>query len=773
MTGRGHYAGDTIVQGMLRAHFLRSPYARALVHVQDRATVCARPGVHAVITGNDMVSSGVGTMPLHWNFKNTDGSGMFVPDARPLAENEVRFVGQPYAVIVADTDDIAQDAAEELDVTFEELPTLTTMGSALKPGAPAIWPGCHNNTCLHWSAGDAVETESAFSRAAHVVSLELTNHRIAALPIEPRIAAAHYDAGRDHITLTSTCQLPHELQTTLASVLGLSETRIDVVSPDIGGGFGMKSYMYPEDAVICWAARRLGRDVAWINTRGESFQSDAAARDHVTLGEIALDAELNFLALRVSITANMGAYLSQHSPAVPTVYCCYSLPGPYLFKAAYADVRCVFTNTAPVDAYRGAGRSEAVYVTERLIDHAARKLGVDSLALRRQNLAQSHDMPCRTAMGSVLDSGDPVQLLANAARNAGHDTWDIRRKEARNRNRLRGIGMALYAANCGGCTSRDGQEAGALIGSWESARLQVHPSGSSTLYVGSHNHGQGHETAFAQIVSDLVGIDIDDVEVVFGDTRRVQRGLGTFASRSAVICGPATMQACRKVIAKATQHAAALLEAEPENIDLVDGQFRIRGTNHVISFSDVAHAAYTAPVTGPDGLEPGLDETSFYDPEAFTWPMGAHIAEVEIDPETGQTDLIRYVAVDDVGVEINPIIVEGQLHGGIVQGVGQALGEAMIYDDESGQLLSGSFMDYPMPRADTLCGFESNRLNSRCTTNPLGAKGVGEAGTFAAPAAVTNAVLDALAQHGIQSFDMPATPHRVWRALQESHTDRS
>ncbi|MBT6512572.1 MAG: molybdopterin-dependent oxidoreductase, partial [Rhodospirillaceae bacterium] len=610
-------------------------------------------------------------------------------------------------------------------------------------------------------------TQAAFDSAANVVALDLVNHRIAPMAIEPRVSVARYDAGRDHLTLVSSCQLPHEVQRMMAKdVFQVPETRLDVIAPDVGGGFGMKSYIYPEDVITLWAARRLGRDVAWVGDRTEAFLGDSGARDHITSAELALDSEHRFLAMRVGITANMGAYLSQHAAAVPTIYCTFVLPGPYRFDATFVDVRTVFSHSAPLDAYRGAGRSEAVYVTERLIDHAARSLAIDPVELRRHNLVTPEELPYMTALGSRLDSGDAPALLARALERSDQDGFAVRRDAARNEGKLLGRGLAMYAANCGGCSSENARSVGAQVGSWESARLQIHPSGAATLFVGSHNHGQGHETSFAQLVVEKTGLDLDAIEVVFGDTSKVQRGMGTFASRSAVICGPAIGVATERVIEKAKRIAAHLLEASDGDIELVDGRFKIVGTDRSVPFAEVAQAAYTYAGFGEDGREPGLDETGFYDPEDFTYPFGAHIAEVEIDAATGSTRLARYVALDDIGVEINPLIVEGQIHGGVVQGVGQALMEAMLYDNESGQLVTGSFMDYEMPRADGLCAIESERIASRCTTNPLGAKGAGEAGTFAAPAAVTNAVLDAMAMAGVTHFDMPATPLRVWRALQ-------
>jgi len=771
ITGRGRYTGDLIPPGTLRAVFLRSPYAHAGFTIDDLREARQQPGVVAILTGQDMVSDGIGTFPLQWAIPNSDGSDLFVPPMRALAEDAVRFVGQPWAVVIAESDAAAQNAAERVEVSFDERPAAATLAQAMQSDAPLVWPGRPDNTSLTWTNGDRAATEAAFARAAHVVSLELVNHRIAASPIEPRVSMAHYDAGLDHLTLTSSHQLPHELQRAMGQVFGLPETKIDIVAPDVGGGFGMKSYVYPEDVTLLWAARRLGRDVAWIGDRSEALQADAGGRDHIALARLALDADHRFLGLHVSVTANMGAYLSPHAPAVPTVYSTFVLPGAYRLGAAFAEVRTVFSHSASIDAYRGAGRSEAVYMTERLVDKAARELGVDPAELRRRNLIEPAELPYTTAMGNVLESGDAPRLLDTALDRAGPGALEERRAEARARGRLLGQGIASYAASCGGCASEANTSVGALVGNWESARLQVHPSGAATLYVGAHNHGQGHETVFAQLVAQRTGLPLDGIDVVFGDTGRVQRGMGTFASRSAVICGPAVGIACDRVIERARAIAGHLLEAAAMDIVLEDGRFTVTGTDRGVPFAQVAHAAYTMAGFGEDGREPGLDETGFYDPEDFTFPFGTHVAEVEIDPETGAVDLVRYAAVDDIGVEINPMIVEGQIHGGIAQGAGQALWEQMLYDADTGQLVTGSFMDYGMPRADGLCAFHSERIASRCTTNPLGAKGAGEAGTFAAPAAVTNAVLDALAQEGVAQFDMPATPLKVWRALRQASTN--
>jgi len=764
--GLGRYVADLVPGDALRAVFLRSPHAHAGVTVTDCAEALALPGVVAVLTGADMAADGLGPLPTLWSIPEPDGTAMFIPPYPGLASDTVRFVGNAFAMVIAISEAVARDAAELVEVAFEERPAAATLERAAAAGAPTVWPQKPDNTSLLWSNGDAAATQAAFKRADHVVCLGLINTRLAPSPVEPRIAMGRFDAGREHMTLVTSSQCPHEVQAMLArSVFGVPETRLDVIAPDVGGGFGTKAYLYPEEVAVLWAARRLGRDVVWQGDRSEAFLADTHARDHITHARLALDAQGRFLALHVATTANMGAYLSQHAPAVPTVYSTYVLPGPYTFGAVHAEIRNVFSHSAPLDAYRGAGRSEAVYVTERIIDEVARQLGFDPVDLRARNLVRADAMPYVTATGSRLDSGDPPALLEKVCHLAGREGLAARRETAEGSGKLRGFGIAMYAANCGGCASPDNMAVGALGGNWESARLRMHPTGKATLYLGTHNHGQGHETVFSQVVAQMTGLPFDDIDVVFGNTGSVQRGIGTFASRSAVVAGPAAMLAAGKVIAKGRLIAAHLMEAAPVDVEFAEGSFRIAGTDRAVTLAQVAMAAYVPHNYPHETLEPGLDETGFYDPSDFTWPMGAHAAEVEIDPETGHVRLVAYAAVDDFGTVINPMIVAGQLHGGIAQGAGQALWEQVAYDGESGQLLTGSFMDYGMPRCDLMPSITLEQMPTPASTNPLGAKGAGEAGTFAAPAAVMNAVMDALSGAGVTHLDMPATPDRVWHAL--------
>ncbi len=768
ITGHGRYTGDYMVEGELHAVFLRSPFAHAGVTVNAIDDALVAPGVAAVLTGADMAADGLGTIPISWTMHNMDGTEMYVPSHPVLADTTVRYVGEPYAVVIAETVDQAKDAAELIDVTFDERPAVATLAAAAAPDAPAVWPDLPDNVGLRWSNGDRAAAQALFDSAAHVTKLDLINTRLAPTPVEPRIAIGSVEPdGR--LLLVCATQLPHELRRMLATdVFHVPETQMRVVAPDVGGGFGMKCYIYPDEVTVLWAAQRLSGSVRWTSDRSEAFLADHHGRDHLSHAELALDATGRFLAMRVKTAANMGAYLSQHASAVPTVYSTYVLPGPYRFEAVYAEIHTTFTHTVPVNAYRGAGRSEAAYVTERLVDQAAREIGRDPVDLRRQNLIAADDLPYVTAIGARLDSGDPPSLIDRALQLAGHDNLDERRATSKAAGRLRGLGLAVYAASCGNCSSARDDRAGIDTGSWESARLRLHPTGTATLFVGTHSHGQSHETVFAQIVADRLNLGLDQVEVVFGDTDRVQQGLGTFFSRSVVVAGPAVATATERVLAKSKIIAAHMLEVAAADIEFNEGAFRIAGTDREVALADVVLQAYVPHNFPHDELEPGLDEMSFYDPKDFTWPMGAHIAEVEIDPDTGHVHLDRYVAVDDVGQAINPMVVEGQIQGGAVQGIGQALWEEVIYDAESGQLLTGSPMDYGLPRADLVPALVSELLPTFTSTNELGAKGAGEIGTIAAPAAVMNAVMDALGPLGVTHLDMPATPDKVWRAIQKA-----
>ena len=614
--------------------------------------------------------------------------------------------------------------------------------------------------------GDAAAVDKAFAQARHVAKIDLVNNRLVANAMEPRAAIGDFDAGTGDYTLYTTSQNPHVIRLLMgAFVLHLPEHKLRVVAPDVGGGFGSKIYHYAEEALVTWAAGKLKRPVKWTADRSESFISDAQGRDHVTHGELALDADGKFLALRVSTVANLGAYLSTFAPAIPTILYATLLAGTYTTPAIHCDVRAVFTNTVPVDAYRGAGRPEASYLIERLVDIAARETGIDPAELRRRNFVPRDAYPYQTPVALQYDSGDYHTTLAMALKAIDYAGFEQRRQASARVGKLRGIGIATYIEACGIAPSQVAGSLGARAGLFEVAEIRAHPTGSVTVFTGTHSHGQGHETTFAQVAADRLGIPIENVEVVHGDTAKIPFGMGTYGSRSLAVGGAAIVKALDKVVEKGRKIAAHLLEASLDEIEFNQGQFRVAGTNRSKSFAEIAFAAYVPHNYPIETLEPGLDETAFYDPKNFTFPAGAHIAEVEIDPETGIANVVRFVAADDFGRIVNPMIVEGQVHGGLAQGIGQALFEGAFYDSQSGQLLTGSFMDYRMPRADDLPSFEVSTHETLCTHNPLGVKGAGEAGAIGSPAAVINAVVDALSSLGVRHVDMPATPQKLWRTI--------
>ncbi len=761
LTGRGNYIDDMERPGALRAVFLRSPYAHGRITAIETAGAAAMPDVVAVFTAADMAD--LGPLPCGWTVHSKDGAPMAAPPHPVLATDRVRYVGEPVAVVLAETLDAARAAAEAVQLEIEELPAVVDPAAAQAEDAPQLHEDAARNTCFEWEIGDAAAVERAFAEARHVTRLALRNNRLIPNAIEPRAALAEYDPAAAAFTLYTTSQNPHLERLVLAAFVGLApEHKIRVVSPDLGGGFGSKIFVYSEEVACAWAARRLGRPVKWTATRSEAFLADAHGRDHVTEAELALDEEGRFLALRVRTIANLGAYLSTFASAVPTYLYGTLMAGQYRTPAIHVAVDGVFTNTAPVDAYRGAGRPEATYVVERIVETAARELGLDPAEIRRRNFIRPEDFPYETPVALVYDSGDYPASLEAALKAADYAGFPARRAESEKRGRKRGIGLSCYIEACGLAPSQLAGQLGAGVGLFDSARVRVNATGSVSLYSGVHSHGQGHETTFAQIVAERLGIPATEVEVRHGDTELVQYGLGTYGSRSLAVGGSAIMEALEKVIAKGRRIAAHLLEAPEDDIDYEPGTYRVRGSNRTLSFKEVAFAAHVPFKLPPGAIEPGLDETAFYDPKNFTYPAGSYVCEVEVDPETGVARIERFVAVDDFGTVVNPMIVEGQVHGGLVQGIGQALLEGCVYDPETGQLLSGSYLDYAMPRADDLPRFEVATTCTPCTHNPLGAKGCGEAGAIGSPAAVINALTDAL---GVQDISMPATPETLWRAL--------
>jgi len=757
LTGKGRYTDDINRHGQLYAYFLRSPVAHARLKGVDTADAAAAPGVVAVFTGADMAADNVGSLPCGWVVTDRHGNPHKAPPHYPLARDKVRYVGDHVAMVVAESYAQARDAAELIDVDYEELDPLVDLRRA--QDGPQLHEEAPGNLCYDWELGDQAAVDQAIAGAARVVELDLVNNRLVPNAMEPRAAVAEYDSGTDSYTLFSTSQNPHLLRLILcAFVLNLPETKLRVIAPDVGGGFGSKIYAYAEETCCTWAAKKLERPVKWTAERSEAFLADAHGRDHLTKVKLALDAEGRFLALKVDTTANMGAYLSSFATCIPTYLYATLLAGQYATPAIYANVKAVFTSTAPVDAYRGAGRPEATYLIERVVEVAAREIGMDPAELRRKNFIKPEQFPYQTPVALVYDIGDYEPALDKALEMIDYKGFGARKAEAERRGKLRGIGFSAYIEACGIAPSAVVGALGAGVGLWESAQVRFNATGTVSVMTGAHSHGQGHETTFAQLVSDRLGIPYENVEVVHGDTGAIPMGMGTYGSRSLAVGGSAIVRACDKVIEKGRKIAAHLMEASVEDVEFKDGKFSVVGTDKSKAMAEIAFTAYV-PHNYPEGVEPGLDETAFYDPLNFTYPAGVYIAEVEIDPDTGITEIVDWVAVDDFGRVLNPMIVEGQVHGGIAQGVGQALLENCVYDTESGQLVTGSYMDYCMPRADDLPSFRVGITVSECTHNPLGVKGCGEAGAIAAPAALMNAVTDALGQE----IDMPATPEKVWR----------
>ncbi len=771
LTGNGRYTDDINLRGQTYVHFLRSEVAHGRINGIDTSAAEAMPGVIKIFTAADF--SAAGGLPCGWQVTDRHGQPMQEPKHPILAEGKVRHVGDPICGIVAETLEQARDAAEAIELDIEELPAVVDMVAALQDGATKVHDDLTSNLCYDWSLGEEnlEAVTEAFKNAAHVVSLDLINNRLCANPMETRVAIGDYDPWADQHTLYTTSQNPHVIRLLMgAFVLSLPEHKLRVVAPDVGGGFGSKIYHYAEEAFCTHAAKILKRPVKWTSTRSEAFLSDAHARDHISTVELALDADHKFTALRSKTIANMGAYLSTFAPSIPTWLHGTLMAGPYTTPLIHVNVRAVFTNTVAVDAYRGAGRPEATFQLERLIDKAARELGVEPADLRRKNFINPDQFPYQTPVALEYDSGNFHATMDKAMALADYAGIEARAAEAAKRGKLRGIGMSQYIEACGIAPSNLVGQLGARAGLYETATVRVNATGSISVLTGCHSHGQGHETSFPQIVADMIGIDASQIDLVHGDTANTPMGMGTYGSRSIAVGGSALVKATGKIIDKAKKIAAHLLEAAPEDIELKDGKFSVAGTDKSIDWASVTLAAYVPHNYPLEEMEPGLEETAFYDPNNFTFPSGCYICEVEVDPETGKVDIVNFTAADDFGTVINPMIVEGQVHGGLAQGIGQAMTENCVYD-ENGQLLSGSFMDYTMPRADDVPGFTVDHSQfTLCTHNPLGAKGCGEAGAIGAPPAVVNAVIDALHRGGhrhVSHVDMPVTPQRVWAAMQK------
>ena len=764
--GAGKYTDDMNLEGQVHAYILRSPHAHATIRSIDAAAARASQGVVAVFTSEDMTE--VGGIPCGWQVHGKDGSAMAEPKHPVLAEGKVRHVGDPVAVVVADSRTQARDAAEIIVVDYDVLDAVVDMPSAVGNGSIHVHDDVGSNVCYDWGLGDKDAVDAVFANSHHVSRLDLVNNRLIPNAIEPRCAIGDYDRASGNYTLHTTSQNPHVIRLLMgAFVLGLPEHKLRVHAPDVGGGFGSKIFNYAEEIIVTWAAGQINRPVKWTADRSESFQSDAHGRDHVTTVELAMDENGKFLALRESTLANMGAYLSTFAPCVPTYLHGTLLAGQYSTPVIYCEVKAVFTNTVPVDAYRGAGRPEATYLLERVVQVAADDMGLDPAEIRRRNFIQPDQFPYQTPVALVYDTGNYDASMDKALKAADYAGFGGRKAVSKQAGKLRGIGIASYIEACGIAPSNVVGSLGARAGLYEAATIRVNPTGSVSVLTGSHSHGQGHETTFAQVVSEKLGIDFDNVDIVHGDTDKIPFGMGTYGSRSIAVGGTAIVNAIDKIIAKGKKIAAHLLETSETDIEFENGQFVVPGTDKAKAFGEIALTAYVPHQYPLEELEPGLEETAFYDPKNFTFPAGTYVCEVEVDPDTGTVDIASFHATDDFGVVINPMIVEGQVHGGLVQGIGQAVLEGCSYDG-NGQLLSGSYMDYTMPRAADVPSFSVDTTVTECEHNPLGVKGCGEAGAIGAPPAVINAILNALSEVGVTNLDMPATPHRVWQAIRDA-----
>jgi carbon-monoxide dehydrogenase large subunit len=760
LTGEGRYNDDINQSDQAVMVLVRSPYAHAEILAIDAIEALAAPGVVAVYSAQDLQAEGIGDIPCVAPVPGKAGGETIQPPHPVLARDRVRHVGDPVAAVVAESLSQARDAAELVMVDYEELPSNTDLAAAHAPGTPLIWDQAPGNLSVDYELGDQTATDAAFAEAATISRIDLVNNRVIVCSMEPRGAIGDYDGETERFTLTTGSQGVFKLRNQLANnIFKLPQDRFRVITPDVGGGFGMKNFLYGEQVLVLFAARRLGRPVKWSSDRSEAFLSDTHGRDQLTAAELALDADGQILAIRIKSLANMGAYLSNFGPVIPTVLVARMLSGVYRIPAAYAEVKCLFTNTVPVDAYRGAGRPEGAYIVERLIDRAARDLGLTPDAFRRRNFVRPQELPYATATGLTYDSGDFERLLDRALEAADWAGFEARRQEAGGRGQLRGLGLAYYVEACAGVDQ-------------EEARLRLDEDGGITVFVGTVTNGQGHATAYAQLLNDQLGLPPELMRLRQGDSDEITYGYGTGGSRSLLMGGVAIQRAADKVLDKARRIAGHLLEASVEDLEFADMTFTIVGTDRRVTFAQVAQAAQDPAATGlPAELGGPIDETDRYQAEALTYPNGCHLCELEIDPETGVVELLRYLVVDDFGRVVNPLLVAGQVHGGVAQGIGQALYERTVYEAESGQLLTGSLMDYCLPRAGDLPSIELDLVQDMpCTTNPLGVKGAGEAGTIGAAPAVMNGLMDALSPLGIKTIDMPATPERVWRLIQDARS---
>ena len=770
LTGKGQYTADINLANQAYAYFVRSPHARAQIKNVDNSKAMKAPGVIDVLTGDCLAKDKIGGLIAGWKIVSQDGKDMKLPPHPPLAKDSVNYVGDHVAVVIAETLEQAKSAAELVNVSYKIQKAVVKTEKALK--SENIYEGIDQNLCFDFLLGDKGKTDEALSNSDKVVKLDLVNNRLIPNAMEPRASIGDYNSSSEQLTLYTTNQNPHLTRLVLSAFNAIQpEHKFRVVAPDVGGGFGSKIYPYAEDAVIAWAAKKIGRPVKWVAERSESFLSDCHGRDHITHVELGIKNDGKINGLKVETIANIGAYASLFATVTPTYLYAPLIIGLYDIPVASCNVKAVFTNTAPVDAYRGAGRPEAAFLIERIVTEAAKEIGMDQAEFRSKNFITK--FPHQQCLVHNIDSGDYSAHLNKAMEMGDYKNFKNRKAQSAKKGKLRGIGFSTYIEACGIAPSAVVMSIGAGVGLWESAEVRFNATGNVSVFTGAHSHGQGHETTFAQIVGDRLGVPIENIDVIHGDTDKGPFGMGTYGSRSLAVGGTAIAKACDKIVEKGKKVAAHMLEGKPEDIDFKAGEFILKNSNKKKTIGEVAFACYLPGQYGeiksplPAGVEPGLKETAFYDPVNFSFPAGTHICEVEVDQETGETKVDKYTAVDDFGTIINPMIVEGQVYGGIVQGIGQALYENGHYD-ESGQLITASYMDYTMPRADNFPEFKLGFTTTPATSNPLGSKGCGEAGAIAAPPAVMNAVIDAIGT----DVSMPATTEKVWNIIKGKKSKR-
>ena len=760
LTGRGAYVANMLPEGTVFAKFVRSTYAHARILHIDTARAAALPGVLGVFTAADLKGE-IGSIFTAWLIPN---SNLKTPPYSALAKDVVRYAGEAVAVVVAEDPYVAEDARELVEVTYDPLSVVVDGEAAMKEGGPPLHAEAPNNIAFHWVNAGIGDVDAVFKEADVLMSQRFVSQRLQPSAMEPRAAIAQYEPGTKGLTLHVTSQNPHVHRLVLSLVLGVPEQRLRVVAPDVGGGFGSKIPVYPWEAVVCWLAMRLGRPVKWVEDRTENFLATTHGRDQVQYVDLAAKKDGTILGIKVKVVANMGAYLSTAAPGIPTILFGFMPGGCYAIKAGKVEVTGVFTNTTPVDAYRGAGRPEALFIIERMVDILARKLGMDPAEIRRKNLIPADKFPYQTALGLVYDSGNYERAMRKALDIVGYEKLRQEQGQARKEERLMGIGLSTYVEVCGLAPSAVSTGTGFQGGLWGSSTVRLSPTGKATVYTGAHPHGQGEETTFAQIVSTELGLPLADIDVVHGDTKATPMGMGTYGSRATAVEGGSIALSARKVREKARKIAGHLLEVSEDDLEFVDGKFTVKGVpTKGKTIQEIAWAAYMAG-SMPKGVEPILEASTFYDPENFVFPFGTHICVVDVDKETGQVSIRRYVAVDDCGVQINPMIVEGQVHGGVLQGLAQAMLEQAVYD-EHGNLLTSNFLEYLVPSSLEAPKIETDSTVTPSPHNPIGVKGVGETGAIASSQAFVNAVCDALAPYGVVHIDMPITPEKVWKTI--------